>query len=148
MIEISRAIAKGDFATQFETASPRFQLDAVVAEYAEILRGSYWAQGANLADVARDAQRIAAYLPQDADVQEFAQLAARANALMGGEIAPYTTSNVPPTVAPVRGLGRSSALPPVDVTQSSDPNLWGCIRQGIAWIVEQWQMAWQWVAAG
>jgi Ca-activated chloride channel family protein len=148
VIEISRAIAKGDFATQFEDASPRFQLDAVVAEYAEILRSSYWAQGADLAGVAREAQRVAEYLPQDADVREFAQLAARANALIGGEVVQYTTSNALPTVVPVRGPGQSSIPPSVKVTQPSAPNLWGGIRQGIAWIVEQWQMAWQWVAAG
>lgn len=72
--EISRTIAPIEFATAFENASPRFQLDAVVAEYAELLRGSYWAQENDLASVAIDARRIAEYLPEDADVQEFAAL--------------------------------------------------------------------------
>lgn len=72
--EISRTITSNEFATTFENASPRFQLDGVVAEYAEVLRGSYWAQENDLTSVAIDARRIAEYLPEDADVQEFAAL--------------------------------------------------------------------------
>ena len=80
VVEISRAIAIADFAQTFEEASPRFQLDAVVTQYAEILRNSYWAKDAGVtpADVARDARRVAEYLPRDEEVQEFAQLATKA----------------------------------------------------------------------
>jgi Ca-activated chloride channel family protein len=81
VIEINKAIAKGDFAQTFEDASVRFQLTAIVAQYAEVLRNSYWAKdaGTTLADVARQARRIAEYLPEDADVQEFAHLAVQAS---------------------------------------------------------------------
>ncbi len=75
--EMSREIAKADLSADFAASDPRFQLTAVVAQYAEVLRESYWAKdaGTTLEDVSRDAQRVAEYLPQDAEVQEFAQLA-------------------------------------------------------------------------
>jgi Ca-activated chloride channel family protein len=76
--EINRSIAKADFAPTFKEASTRFQLAAIVAEYAEILRDSYWAQESSLEEVAREARRIAEYLPHDADVIEFAELTERA----------------------------------------------------------------------
>ena len=79
--EIARSMAKADFAPTFKEASVRFQLDAVVAEYAEVLRDSYWARGSSLADVAWEAQRIAEYLPQDQEVIEFAGLTQRASTL-------------------------------------------------------------------
>ncbi len=52
----------------------------MVAQYAEILRESYWAKdaGTTLEEVAREVQRVAEYLPRDAEVQEFAQLATQA----------------------------------------------------------------------
>lgn len=75
--ELSRSLAQVDFATAFSETSPRFQFAAVVAEYAEILRESYWARESSLAAVASEAQRIAEHLPHDEDVQEFAQLANR-----------------------------------------------------------------------
>ncbi len=79
--EINRSIGRADFAPTFKEASIRFQLDAVVAEYAEILRNSYWARESSLADVAWEARRIAEYLPHDADVAEFVSLAERASSL-------------------------------------------------------------------
>jgi len=81
--EINRSVARADFNEDFAASDPRFQMTAVVAQYAEILRQSYWAKdaGTTLADVARDAQRIAEYLPRDPDVQEFAQLVTKAVAL-------------------------------------------------------------------
>jgi Ca-activated chloride channel family protein len=147
VLEIHRAIAREDFASQFEATSPRFQLDAVVAEYAEILRGSYWAQEASLADVAHAAQRIAASLPQDAAVQEFAQLAAQANALMGGQAIPRTTSHAQPPVAPTSDPGQSSPPPSISVARPRDPKFLGNLRQGIAWIAEQWHVTWRWLSA-
>jgi Ca-activated chloride channel family protein len=79
--EISRSITHADFASSFKEASARFQLDAVVAEYAEILRESYWAKESSLEDVAWEARRIAEYLPHDADVAEFASLVEHASRL-------------------------------------------------------------------
>jgi hypothetical protein len=78
--EINRSAPRADFNDDFAASDPRFQMTAVVAQYAEILRQSYWAKdaGTTLENVARDAQRIAEYLPRDQDVQEFAQLATKA----------------------------------------------------------------------
>ena len=81
VMEIQQQISPGQFADSFAQTSPRFQLDAVVAEYAEILRDSYWARESDLASVALEAHRIAEYLPHDADVQEFAALVSEAAAL-------------------------------------------------------------------
>ncbi len=74
--EINRSIAQGALSLEFERSDPRFQLAVVVAQYAELLRGSYWAKdaGTTLAQVAQAARRVAEYFPQDAEVQEFAQL--------------------------------------------------------------------------
>jgi len=83
--EIARSIARSDFAPAFDEASARFQLDAVVAEYAEILRQSYWAKDSSLEDVAWEARRIAEYLPRDPDVAEFTGLVERASRIAGVE---------------------------------------------------------------
>jgi Ca-activated chloride channel family protein len=81
IVEVARNIGQRDFVTSFESASARFQLTAVVAEYAEVLRNSYWAQNNDLNAVSADANRIAEYFPTDPDVQEFAQLVTLAAAL-------------------------------------------------------------------
>jgi Ca-activated chloride channel family protein len=79
LVELSRSISRAEFAATFEQASPRFQLDAVVAEFAEILRESYWAQESSLEDVLAQARRVAEYLPGDPDVAEFVALLAQAS---------------------------------------------------------------------
>lgn len=79
--EIAQSMAISQFAPTFAQTTPRFQLDATVAEYAEILRGSYWARDNTLENIVAEAQRIAEYLPNDADVQEFANLVTRAAGL-------------------------------------------------------------------
>jgi Ca-activated chloride channel family protein len=78
VLEIHRSMVRGDFGESFVEASPRFQLAAVVGEYAEILRGSFWAQGNTMAQLAVDARRIAEYMPADSQVQEFARLVTEA----------------------------------------------------------------------
>lgn len=79
--EIESSLAQQDFAESFTAASPRFQLVATVAEYAEILRDSYWAKDSSLASVSEDVNRIANALAQDVDVQEFAGLVSTALSL-------------------------------------------------------------------
>lgn len=78
VVELEEAMAYRDVHPAFTDASVTFQLDAVVVEYAEILGGSFWAHNAALGDIVIDARRIAEYLPDDADVQEFAALVAQA----------------------------------------------------------------------
>lgn len=72
--EINRNISQAEFAEGFEDASPRFQFAAVVAEFAELLRESYWARENSLQALVEDARRIAEYMPGDVDVQEFNEL--------------------------------------------------------------------------
>ena len=50
----------------------------MIAEYAEVLRGSYWAEGSTLAGVLEEAERVAELLPEDLQLAEFAVLVAQA----------------------------------------------------------------------
>jgi Ca-activated chloride channel family protein len=81
--EIRQGFARAQFAESLDSASPHFQLAAAVAEYAEILRQSYWAQGSSLENVQGLAQRAKQALPDDADVAEFVQLVSRASQIAG-----------------------------------------------------------------
>ena len=64
-----------------EEASAGFQLAAVVAEYAEILRDSYWAREGSLADVRAETGRLLRLISSDVDVEEFAALVSQAQRL-------------------------------------------------------------------
>ena len=72
--EIGRAVHGSDFSSPLSAASPWLQLDAAVAEYAEILRGSYWAQGSSLREVRILAERVYELMPDEPDVAEFLDL--------------------------------------------------------------------------
>ena len=77
VVEVSREIRRDQLASRFSDASPSFQLAAVVAEYAEILRESYWAQDGSLDDVVNEARRVRQLLPGQLNVAEFTELTAR-----------------------------------------------------------------------
>jgi len=77
--EINTAFGTEEMDESFSVASPRFQWDVVVAEYAEILRGSYWAQDSTLGAVLEEAQAVSNLLPEDPDVAEFVELVRTAN---------------------------------------------------------------------
>ena len=62
----------------FEATSPEFQLAATVAEFAEILRESYWAQEGSLAAVLQSLKGIAPQIPNE-QVDELMTLVSRAN---------------------------------------------------------------------
>ena len=83
--ELNQDLNSSDMADSFGSAPPRFQWDVVVAEYAEILRGSYWAEGSTLASVLEEADRVSRLLSDDADVAEFVDLVRRANRIAGGD---------------------------------------------------------------
>ena len=58
--EISKSFSSAALSKRFEDASANFRLDAAAAEFAELLRGSYWAKEGRYADalaVARGAAR-------------------------------------------------------------------------------------------
>jgi Ca-activated chloride channel family protein len=81
--EISREFHRKELTTVFEEASPRLQLDAAVAEYAEILRESYWAQDSNMEQVIAVARRVNNLLSGDQDVEEFTGLVEKAGRIAG-----------------------------------------------------------------
>jgi Ca-activated chloride channel family protein len=81
VVETSHELRWRDLAPSWERASPGLRLAAVVAELAEVLKGSYWARGSSLDDVARSAAAATADFPGDDRVAELAELAHRAAAL-------------------------------------------------------------------
>ncbi len=81
--EINGNFNTWDLADSFDAASPRYQLDVAVAEFAEILRRSPYAQGTSLNDLRVRADRLSVQLSNDPDVVEFAQLVNQA-AQLGG----------------------------------------------------------------
>jgi Ca-activated chloride channel family protein len=78
--ETEEVIASSDLAAEFESAAARFQLDILVAQYAEILRGSIWAQqiGIDLGDLNDHVGRLQRLFPEDPDVVEFIGLVRQA----------------------------------------------------------------------
>jgi hypothetical protein len=58
VIEQEASLAGEDFQARFEAASAEFQAAAAVAEYAEILRQSYWAKESRMTDVLALVRRL------------------------------------------------------------------------------------------
>ena len=85
VVEVAQPFAFSNFSTQFNQTSPEFRLIAAVAEYAEILRGSYWAQDSSLADVKLVALSAEPAFANHTDVSEFMQLLERAIQLTADE---------------------------------------------------------------
>ena len=71
--EISETFDTRDLESSFRRSSPYFQLDVLVAEFGEILRDSYWADGSDLWDVIEYAEDIADRIER-AEVYEFIEL--------------------------------------------------------------------------
>ena len=84
--ETNKRFDTNQLLTSMEQASARFQLDSAVAEYAEILRDSYWAQDGSLEDVRALTQLVSIMLPDDPDVAEFAMLVTRAMQIEDGDV--------------------------------------------------------------
>ncbi|HLF27964.1 MAG TPA: von Willebrand factor type A domain-containing protein [Anaerolineae bacterium] len=80
--ELNKNFGRTEFQGDFNRAAPRFQLAAAVAQFAEILRYSSWAQGEKMVDVWNLARNAQLQLPFDADVAEFVGLVERAGNLM------------------------------------------------------------------
>ena len=57
IIELNQEFGVNQLQADFATTSPSFQLDATVAEYAEVLKESYWAES-TMADVLQMAQTV------------------------------------------------------------------------------------------
>jgi Ca-activated chloride channel family protein len=80
--EFNSSIAAKDFNKSFEDSSKEFRLAATVAEFAEILRKSYWAKDAALDSVLEHAQQLSSEFKNDSDVIELVDLLSKANQLM------------------------------------------------------------------
>ena len=81
MVELNQEFQHSDLAATFEETTPTFQLSAVAAEFAEVLRGSYWAREGSLQAVAEEARRVQLLLPEMSEVSDFASLAIQATSL-------------------------------------------------------------------
>ena len=82
--EIEERFDAAALSRKFEEAAPRFRLDAAVAEFAEILKGSYWAKEGRLSDVLSVARGAARSL-RDETTAGFVSLVEKAAALKRGE---------------------------------------------------------------
>jgi Ca-activated chloride channel family protein len=82
--ESEESIRLNDFASSWDEASPALRLASVVAEFAEILRGSYWAKDGNLNRLAALAQKVSAEFAgrnRAGDVAEFAALVGKVRSM-------------------------------------------------------------------
>ncbi len=70
--EIEQPILLSQFEGGYAAGTPWMRVQTVVAEFAEILRGSYWAKGHTLADLVPVADALASELAGDEQVQDLA----------------------------------------------------------------------------
>ncbi|MCK7480864.1 MAG: DUF3520 domain-containing protein [Candidatus Moduliflexus flocculans] len=78
VVELSKDFQVGDLERSFERADPYFQRTVIVAEYAEILKESYWAEDSSMADVYREAVRVSEYFSRDEDMSDLLDMMRRA----------------------------------------------------------------------
>ena len=79
--EIARTLTTADLATTWDTAPARLRAAAVTAEFAEIMRHSYWARGSTFEDLLTDVTTLVRDLPADQDILELSRLIHRASTL-------------------------------------------------------------------
>jgi Ca-activated chloride channel family protein len=72
--ELSKDFNTEELAYEFESADLYFQRAVVVAEFAEILKQSYWAEGSSLSAVYHVAKRIFEAMPRERDMEELVDL--------------------------------------------------------------------------
>lgn len=80
--EFKSSIGTKELNRDFDGSSKQFRLAATAAEFAEILRHSYWAKGATLEPVLQQAQELSEEFKDNADVIELADLISKAEKLM------------------------------------------------------------------
>ena len=81
VVELARDFSTSELQGHFEYADPYFQRAVIVAEYAEILKKSYWAEESSLAHVYHEAIRVSEMLAWDQEMSEFMELIRRASHL-------------------------------------------------------------------
>ena len=72
--EINKAIATRDLYTAWDEANLYFQWDVLTAEFAEVLRESYWAQDVRYADILEELERIGYWFRDDVDRREMIEM--------------------------------------------------------------------------
>ena len=72
--EIEQTVGLSQLGGQYADGTPWMRVQTVVAEFAEILRGSYWAKGNSLAKLVPVSDALAKELANDEQVQELAQM--------------------------------------------------------------------------
>ncbi|MCP4547798.1 MAG: DUF3520 domain-containing protein [bacterium] len=82
VVELEEDIVLNQFSRRFDEASRNLKLDAIVAEFAEILRGSFWARGSNLGDLSEMLDEVVEYADRGDDLREFRHLLDRAARLI------------------------------------------------------------------
>ena len=82
--EMTSAIELAAFQISFVRADYNLQLDAMVAEFAEILRGSYWAKDGSFDELIYLAKGLRVEYPRDKDLAELHDLLQRAARLENG----------------------------------------------------------------
>ncbi|MEE8523947.1 MAG: von Willebrand factor type A domain-containing protein [Thermoanaerobaculia bacterium] len=78
MVEISHTVTGKDFAPTWDKASPALRLTSLVAEFAELLKQTYWSKGGEIDGVFFRAQQVSAEFAGDRKVAEFVSLVGRA----------------------------------------------------------------------
>lgn len=81
VVEVAQPLRVSQFSPSWGVAPRGLRLATLVAEFGEILKHSYWAKNADLADLARQARRTSEDFPGDARVAEFVDLVEKAAAL-------------------------------------------------------------------
>ena len=84
-IETSETFSSDQLASSFNRTDPHFQWTVLVAEYAEVLRNSYWAKNISLPSIQVEAERVSERLNEDKDVAEFVNLVRQAGRYGGEE---------------------------------------------------------------
>ena len=69
-VEREAVLKLGEGTSRFDLADPRFRLGVVAAQYAEVLRRSYWAREDSYSDLVVEAEKLARDLPGDPQVRE------------------------------------------------------------------------------
>ena len=77
-IEMTKSISTGDIINDYNTASVSFRLSAVVALYAEILRGSYWARDKKFEDALALAKNVDSELKSPKKTKELVSIIEKA----------------------------------------------------------------------
>ncbi len=74
MVELARTLRRRDLAGSWERSSRSLKLASVVAQFAEILKGSYWAKGESLEELLRRARQVEREWRGDSAVRELVDL--------------------------------------------------------------------------